>query len=149
VTLGERLPQLTAFQELLRQAHGLCDVRLLAREWGQRLRLSSPADAEILIDSLAALVSAARQWKNPANPPAIPKNDDVAPFLQVRVHLLALIAADLHLLMLFGELDLITHRLERPHEADLVFDLRLDVREMRHVPSSDLGAPPFAELSPG
>jgi len=85
VMLGEKLPRLTAFQELLRRSHSLCDVRQLAREWQQRLRLPSIADAETLIDSLAALVSAARQWKNPENLPTPPQKDDVSPFLQVRV----------------------------------------------------------------
>ncbi len=79
VELGVLLPRLTAFQELLRRAHSLCEVAELAREWSQRLRLSGPDQAEILIDSLCALASAARIWKRPA--------EETAPFLQVRVQL--------------------------------------------------------------
>ncbi|MBE0437332.1 MAG: hypothetical protein IBX56_16190, partial [Methylomicrobium sp.] len=45
--------------------------------------------AEILIDSLIALISAARRWKNPESSSlqASVTREDVAPFLQVRVQL--------------------------------------------------------------
>jgi DEAD/DEAH box helicase domain-containing protein len=88
VLLGEQLLRLTAFQELLRQAHVLCDARELANEWQQRLRLPDQEAAETLIDSLAALISAARRWKNPGYDVKRPvTKDDVEPFLQVRVQL--------------------------------------------------------------
>jgi DEAD/DEAH box helicase domain-containing protein len=79
VELGDSLPRLTAFQELLRRAHTLCDVGELAAEWTQRLRLKNPNEAEAMIDSLATLVSAARVWKKPGV--------DTNPFLQVRTQL--------------------------------------------------------------
>ncbi|TAK52674.1 MAG: DEAD/DEAH box helicase [Betaproteobacteria bacterium] len=88
VELGSVLPRLTALQELLREAHALCDVGALARAWQQRLRLSSQRDAELLIDSLCAMVSAARTL-NTGGPAATGDltADDVGPFLQVRVQL--------------------------------------------------------------
>lgn len=87
VRLGELLPRLTAFQELLRRAHRLCEAQPLALEWQQRLRLADTAVAESLIDSLVALISAARLWRDPARRPAQPTPDHIAPFLQVRVQL--------------------------------------------------------------
>jgi DEAD/DEAH box helicase domain-containing protein len=79
VELGRILPRLTAFQELLRKAHSLCDVADLADEWAQRLRLKDRKEAETLIDSLCSLVSAARTWKK--------EGEDTNPFLQVRIQL--------------------------------------------------------------
>jgi DEAD/DEAH box helicase domain-containing protein len=87
VALGEQVLRLTAFHELLRRSHGLCKVRELAAEWQQRLRLDDIESAETLIDSLTALVSAARRWKSPNTKPALPTRDDVEPLLQIRVQL--------------------------------------------------------------
>lgn len=89
VKLGEQLLRLTAFHELLRQTHVLCDAGELAEVWQQRLRLADITAAEILIDSLIALISAARRWKNPetSSLQASVTREDVDPFLQVRVQL--------------------------------------------------------------
>jgi len=79
VTLGALLPRLTAFQELLRRAHTQCHVGELAKEWTQRLRLKDAEEAETLIDSLCAMISAARTWKK--------LGEATNPFLQVRIQL--------------------------------------------------------------
>lgn len=79
VRLGEELPRLTAFQELLRKAHTLSDAAALASEWRQRFRLERYGEASVLLDSLCALVSAARSWKR--------AGEETGPFLQVRVQL--------------------------------------------------------------
>lgn len=79
VKLGLLLPRLTAFQELLRNSHTLCDVTTLAEDWAQRLRLRDSQEAETLIDGLCALVSAARAWKR--------VDEETSPFLQVRIQL--------------------------------------------------------------
>jgi DEAD/DEAH box helicase domain-containing protein len=87
VELGKVLPSLTAFQELLRESHQLQDIGKLAEAWQQRLRLPHRRDAEVLIDSLCALVSAARLTKSGAEPTGDLTEKELAPFLQVRVQL--------------------------------------------------------------
>jgi DEAD/DEAH box helicase domain-containing protein len=87
VELGKVLPSLTAFQELLRESHQLQDIGKLAEAWQQRLRLPLRRDAEVLIDSLCALVSAARLTKSGAEPTGDLTEEELAPFLQVRVQL--------------------------------------------------------------
>src|SRR5690606_10947174 len=83
VELGELLRRHTAFEALLRSAHRLCDLHQLAETWRQRFNLTlDTAQTLTLIDSLCALVSAARVWRNPEDPAA-----GVQPFLQVRVQL--------------------------------------------------------------
>lgn len=89
VELGQQLARLTAFQELLRQTHTLCDTQELVKVWQQRLRLPDIGSAETLMDSLVTLVSAARRWKNAASDkqPLVVVKASVEPFLQVRVQL--------------------------------------------------------------
>ena len=87
VELGSVLPSLTAFQELLRESNQLQDIGKLADAWQQRLRLPTRRDAEVLIDSLCALVSAARLMKSGAEPTGVISEKELAPFLQVRVQL--------------------------------------------------------------
>jgi DEAD/DEAH box helicase domain-containing protein len=113
VELGRYLPRLTAFQELLRKAHALCDVGGLAQEWAQRLRLKDPREAEILIDGLCALVSAARTWKK--------VDQETNPFLQVRIQLW--LRELRRMVSLVGEAPTLTH-------ADDV----MDPRDPLHLP---------------
>ena len=87
VELGKVLPSLTAFQELLRESHQLQHIGKLAEAWQQRLRLPHRRDAELLIDSLCALVSAARLTRSGAEPTGDLTEKELAPFLQVRVQL--------------------------------------------------------------
>lgn len=87
IELGDLLPRLTAFQELLADSSQVQDIAKLAEVWQQRLRLPSRRDAEILIDSLIALVSAARQRKSGADATGAVVAGDLGPFLQVRVQL--------------------------------------------------------------
>lgn len=83
VELGRLLRCHTAFGALLQSAHQVCDVRVLAEDWRRRFNLAlDQAQVLLLIDSLCALVSAARVWRSPGQPEL-----GVVPFLQVRVQL--------------------------------------------------------------
>ena len=80
VTLGQYLHQHTAFLSLLRAASQLADVRQLAQQWQIDFALPSTEYALALLDSLTALISAARIWADDSQ-------QKVRPFLQVRVQL--------------------------------------------------------------
>lgn len=80
VTLGQYLHQHTAFLSLLRAASQLADVRQLAQQWQIDFALPSTEYALALLDSLTALISAARVWADDSK-------QKVRPFLQVRVQL--------------------------------------------------------------
>lgn len=83
VELGGQLVRHTGFEALLNAAHKVCDMRQLAEDWRQRFNLTLDQDQVLLlIDSLCALISAARVLRDPADPAK-----GVAPFLQVRVQL--------------------------------------------------------------
>ena len=85
VRLGELLLHHSAFQELIRECASLCDLVALASRWQQRLRLPGEEHARILIDSLCALVSAARLWRDDERRLDLPEGKRTKPFLQVRL----------------------------------------------------------------
>ena len=84
VQLGRLLTRHEAFRALLKRASQLCDVQKLAEEIRQSRRLPAGEAGEqqalALIDSLCALISAAREWADEAA-------GKTRPFLQVRVQL--------------------------------------------------------------
>lgn len=83
VELGQLLLRHTAFEALLQAAHKVCDMRVLAADWQRRFNLAVNLEqVMLLIDSLCALISAARIWVDPQQP-----SKGVQPFLQVRVQL--------------------------------------------------------------
>ncbi len=78
VRLGELLGRHTAFHALVRAAAGLCDLNRLAADWAERLGLAAAEEGRVLLDSLCALVAAAR-IRTPEG--------KLRPFLQLRVQL--------------------------------------------------------------
>lgn len=83
VVLGEWLCCHTAFESLLRVAHKVCDLNVLAEDWGRRFNLTlNHLQTLLLIESLCALISAARVWRIPDQP-----DKGTQPFLQVRIQL--------------------------------------------------------------
>ncbi len=83
VELGVLLRSHTAFEALLKAAHKVCDLNELASNWHRYFNLTVDHDKVLLlIDSLCALISAARVWRVFGQP-----EKGVMPFLQVRVQL--------------------------------------------------------------
>lgn len=84
VRLGDLLPRNESFRSLLGRAWQLTDLGLLAEQWRKQLALPDDErgrqQAATLIDSLCALVSAARCWRDEPG-------GEVRPFLQLRVQL--------------------------------------------------------------
>ena len=88
VKLGELLHGHALFAMLLRASQPLVDLEQLAQQWQQDFKLYDLKQARAYLDSLVALVSAARVWKGaPKEGQDYSAQDEVAPFLQVRVQL--------------------------------------------------------------
>lgn len=89
VALGGLLAMHPAFRALIHELHddkpaGPTDMMRLAQSWQGRLDLKSSALAQLLLNSLTSLISAARRWRD-----AAAENDKghVSPFLEVRQQL--------------------------------------------------------------
>lgn len=80
VQLGELLHSHSMFAALLRASQPLVNVEQLAQQWQQDFNLYDLSQARAYLDSLVALISAARVWQGA-------EDGKVAPFLQVRMQL--------------------------------------------------------------
>ena len=80
VQLGQMLHQHFSFAALLRASQPLVNLEQLAEQWQQAFDLGDKEHAQRLIESLCALVSVARVWRNK-------EQNKVAPLLRVRVQL--------------------------------------------------------------
>lgn len=81
--LGERLLRCAAFRDLLERASGIADVGTILDDW-QRIRREDRATTTAMLESLLALISAARRPTGTTDDDGVPK---AAPFLSLRLQL--------------------------------------------------------------
>lgn len=81
VELGTLLKSHTAFHALLKACRDIVDTEQLINDWTTRLRVSHD-DVQAILESLCALISTARSWREPHL--EHPETSGTAPLLQVR-----------------------------------------------------------------